>query len=198
MTEEKKLIARLRAHSYGALEKLIELYTPYVSVIVYNVIGTAMSREDAEEVVSDVFLSLWRPAGAPDANKGTLRAYLAATARNAAKNKLRRTVIHDPIDDADVGTCGDISEDVEKREERAVIIDIIKSLGEPDSEIFIRYYYYDEKISKIAAATGLHTANVKTRLSRGRKKIKEILVERGYGDEQETEKARGGDGAAVV
>ena len=62
-------------------------------------------------------------------------------------------------------------------------MDVINSLGQPDSEIFLRYYYYEEKVSKIAEVTGLNASTVKTKLSRGRKRIKEMLVERRYGDE---------------
>ena len=183
MTDEKKLLVRLKNHSYGALEKAIELYTPYVTVIVYNVIGSAMSREDVEEVVSDTFLALWRRASLLDVNKGGLRAYLAAIARNGAKNKLRQVFVHEEIDGAALKNSCDALQNVEREEERKLILDVINSLGEPDSEIFLRYYYYEEKISKIADATGLKASTVKTKLSRGRKRIKEMLVERRYGDE---------------
>ena len=183
MTDEKKLLVRLKNHSRGALEKVIDIYTPYVTVIVYNVIGSAMSREDVEEVVSDTFLALWRRASLLDVNKGGLRAYLAAIARNGAKNKLRSAFVYEEIDDnTQKGYC-DALQNVEREEERKLILDVINSLGQPDSEIFLRYYYYEEKVSKIAEVTGLNASTVKTKLSRGRKRIKEMLVERRYGDE---------------
>ncbi|MCH5210081.1 MAG: sigma-70 family RNA polymerase sigma factor [Oscillospiraceae bacterium] len=178
MTDEKKLLGKLKKRRYGALEKVIELYTPYVTVIVYNVIGAMMQQEDVEEVVSDVFLSLWRNAGTLDSEKGSVRTYLAAIARNTAKNKLRSLCPGEEINENIISLHGDVYEDIEKKEERSFMLEIIKSLGEPDSEIFLRYYYYEEKISKIAEVTGLPVSTVKTKLSRGRKKIKEILIEK--------------------
>lgn len=40
------------------------------------------------------------------------------------------------------------------------------SLGEPDSEIFVRRYKFDEKIKDISKAMGLNISTVKTRLAR--------------------------------
>ena len=178
MTDEKKLLSKLKKRRYGALEKLIELYTPYVTVIVYNIIGAIMQQEDVEEVVSDVFLSLWRNSGTIDSEKGSVRTYLAAIARNSAKNKLRTLRPSREMNENIISLHGDMYEDIEKREERIFMLEIIKSLGEPDSEIFLRYYYYEEKISKIAEVTGLPVSTVKTKLSRGRKRIKGILIEK--------------------
>lgn len=49
-------------------------------------------------------------------------------------------------------------------------------LGEPDIEIFVRYYLYDEKLKEIAAATALNLSTVKTKLSRGKRKLKNMLL----------------------
>ena len=79
MTKEEKLISGLRRRSHTSLEKAIELYTPYVTVVVYGVIGAVMAREDIEEVVSDVFLSLWRNASGLDGGKGRLKELISET-----------------------------------------------------------------------------------------------------------------------
>ena len=168
----------LKKRRHGSLEKAIELYTPYVTVVVYNIIGAALTKEDVEEVVSDVFLSLWKSAETLDAEKGSIRTYLAAIARNHAKNKLRTLHTHEEISENIISLYKTPQEDVEERENRALMLELIKDLGEPDCEIFLRYYYYEEKISKIADITGLRASTVKTRLSRGRKRIKEILIEK--------------------
>lgn len=183
MTSEEKLLANLKKRRYSSLEKTIDMYTPYVTMIVYNVIGGVMSKEDVEEVVSDTFLSLWKSVGSIDGGKGGLRAYLAAIARNNAKNKLRTFHISEEMSENIVSGYKTPQEEIEESESRALMAELISSLGEPDSEIFFRYYYYDEKISKIAEVTGLHPSTVKTKLSRGRAKIKEILITRRCGYE---------------
>ena len=49
------------------------------------------------------------------------------------------------------------------------------ALGEPDSEIFVRRYKSDEKIKDISKAMGLNISTVKTRLSRGKRKLRKML-----------------------
>jgi RNA polymerase sigma-70 factor (ECF subfamily) len=80
------LLAAVRKGSERALGQLIDKYTAYVCAIIRNSVGSTVSREDIEEVASDVFLALWENA----ANiRGNPKAYLGAAARNKAKNKLR-------------------------------------------------------------------------------------------------------------
>ena len=51
----------------------------------------------------------------------------------------------------------------------------VMSLGEPDSEIFVRRYKFDEKIKDISKAMGLNISTVKARLSRGKRKLRKML-----------------------
>ena len=55
----------------------------------------------------------------------------------------------------------------------------VEALGEPDSALFLRHYWYGEKLGDAARALGLSTVAAKTRLSRGRKKLKDILTRGG-------------------
>ncbi len=183
MTEDERLIYNIRRKRQGALEKVIDLYTPYVGTIIYNVIGAAMTKEDMEEVISDTFVALWRNADKFDNSKGSLRAYLGTMARNLAKNKLASRRVNDEFTEM----TGTVQEEpynkIEQAEERKTMIHAINELGEPDSEIFMRYYYYDEKISDISKIVGLPCNTVKTKLARGRNKLK-IILQRGENNEQ--------------
>ena len=173
MTEDK-LLNGLKRGRRGYLEKAIEVYTPYVSVIVYNVIGAAMTKEDIEEVISDTFVLLWKSASALDSDKGTLRTYLGAIARNCAKKKLRELYICGGLDE-NIPSADDPTYKTEADEEREALLELIHSLGEPDSEIFLRHYWYGERVSQIAAAIGINKSTITTKLQRGRKRLKEIL-----------------------
>lgn len=88
--EDEKLVRRLQKGSRTALEQAINRYTAYVSTIVWRTLGAAATREDTEEVVSDVFLSLRSHAHELDPKQG-LRPWLGAVARNRATDCLRRT-----------------------------------------------------------------------------------------------------------
>lgn len=183
MTDDEKLLISLKRRKRGSLERVIDLYTPYVTVVVYNVIGAVMPKEDIEEVVSDVFVSLWRNAESLDSEKGCIRTYLGAAARNSAKNKLRKASAHDELNENIVSDNSEPYDALASKEQKALLLELIRELGEPDSEIFLRYYYYEERISRIALTTGICTSTIKTKLSRGRKKIKESLIQRRYRNE---------------
>ena len=87
--EDEKLVRRLQKGSRTALEQVINRYTAYVSTIVWRTLGDAATREDTEEAVSDVFLSLWSHAHELDPKQG-LRPWLGTVARNRAADCLRR------------------------------------------------------------------------------------------------------------
>ena len=178
MINEDKLLHGLKKRKRNCLEDIIKLYTPYVNVIVYNAIGGTASAEDIEEVISDTFVLLWRHADNVSADKGGIRAYLGAIAGNAAKNKLRKCKIWDNLDDNTQSHLTNPQETVLKKEEKLLLADLITSLGEPDSEIFFRYYYYDEKIKKIASVMGIPVSTVKTKLSRGKIKLKNAICKK--------------------
>ena len=52
--KDKDLIKGLKNKKRSALEKVIETYSAYVNVVVYNTIGNAMSKEDMEEVIAGI------------------------------------------------------------------------------------------------------------------------------------------------
>ena len=84
---EQIMIKRIRARDPAGLEALMERYTSYVAAIVWNILRFSMQPEDAEEVVSDVFLAAWNQA--EDLQSGKVKAWLAGVARNTARMKLR-------------------------------------------------------------------------------------------------------------
>lgn len=76
MAEEEKLLMRLKNRKRNAIDEAIEVYTPYLSTVLYNMLGNRLPKEDIEEILSDVFVTLWKNADTIDLEKGTLRAYL--------------------------------------------------------------------------------------------------------------------------
>ena len=82
------ILRELQRGSEEALETLIETYTGYVGTVVWNIVCGTLSRGDAEEIISDVFLSLW--VNAKKVQPGKLRPYLAAVARNKSIDALRK------------------------------------------------------------------------------------------------------------
>ena len=176
---ERNALRALRRGDEAALAWLIERYSAYVGTIVYNIIGRHMSLSDVEEVTSDVFLTAW--SNADKIRSGKLKAYLSGTARNKALEKTRKMDFVLPLeDDIIVIDVSDPQRDIEAREQTQFIRSAVLALSQPDREIFLRHYYYCQTVAQISDEMKINISTVKTRLRRGREKLKEILCERGY------------------
>jgi len=170
------LLRGIRSGYETALEQAIDKYTAYVCTIIQNTAGTALSREDIEEVASDVFLSLWDNAG----RIGKLKPYIAAMARNKAKNKTREAAAAAaalPLEECMQGADGSgTPEDMAMSEdERQMVQTAVLAMDDKDREIFLRHYYGTQTVSEISRETGMKEAAVKQRLARGRKKLRLII-----------------------
>ena len=166
------LLGAIQRRRETALEQLIEKYTAYVCVVIRNTVGESLTHEDIEETASDVFLALWENADRVE----KLKPWLAATARNKAKNKLRE--LHDdlPLDDEiSLTVMEDMESSLIANDEQRAVKAAILAMGEPDREIFLRHYYESQTVATIVAETGMTEAKVKHRLVRGRKKLRTIL-----------------------
>ena len=95
---EIKLLHNLKSKKRNSLEDVIKLYTPYVSVVIYNTIGSIAPKEDVDEVISDTFLQLWRNADSIDEEKGCIRSYVGAVARNIRRQKMATRAIFETRD----------------------------------------------------------------------------------------------------
>lgn len=174
MTEEK-LLEGLKQHRPEVLEALILQYNRYVAAVIAAILGTSCCREDVEELASDVFVAVWNHAEA--LNPGKVKAYIGVTARNTAKSFLRKKK-HLPMDDDEVfvlvsGTTPEHT--LLKKEQAKLVQEAVDSMGQPDREIFLRYYYYLQTSAQIGKALGMGSGAVRARLMRGRETLKRML-----------------------
>lgn len=173
---EAKVLQDLQKGSQQALEWMIDTYNPYVSTIVYNIIGQQMTQSDVEETVSDVFLALWN--NSHKIKPGMTRAYLGSIARNQAKKKLRKQGLSLELEEniLTIETANPEQELVQ-REQRKLVNQSILAMAHPDREIFLRHYYYGQTIPVICRQMHLTPSAVKSRLKRGREKLKATLIQ---------------------
>ena len=173
--KEKLIIHRLRSGDPKALESLMDQYIPYVSAVVWNIVRDVMQKEDAEEVVSDVFLAAWHQA--EQIEPGKVKAWLGAVGRNKAKNKLREAGVTLPLEEDMLDLPGGQTPDdsLTQQEEAAQVRKALGQLGMPDREIFLRHYYYAQTVAQISEAMDINESTIKTKLRRGRIRLKELL-----------------------
>ncbi len=173
MVDESKLLHRLKQKQKNSINLAIEIYTPYLSTVLYNMVGNGLPKEDIEEIISDVFVMLWKNAEYIDLEKGTIRSYISASARNFALKRINKRSEYTSIDEIDLPDITNFADDFSETER---LWKAVMELGEPDNEIFVRYYKFDEKLKDISKATGLNVSTIKSKLSRGKRKLKKILL----------------------
>jgi RNA polymerase sigma-70 factor (ECF subfamily) len=80
------LLERLAQRDPVAMAQLYEKYARFVYLRLNQIVN---DRAASEDLVQEVFLTIWMRAGELDAARGTLRAWLRATAHNRAVDYLR-------------------------------------------------------------------------------------------------------------
>lgn len=173
---EDVILRKIRTGDPDGLEELMKCYIPYISTVCWNILRDCMSREDVEEVVSDVFLAAWNQA--EKIQPGKTKAWLGAVARNMAKNKLREMgqalpLEEDVLDIPDEHTPVTVAE---RKEEHRLVRKSIDQLGQPDREIFLRHYFYCQTVMEISQEMHLNESTIKTKLRRGRTRLRTILM----------------------
>jgi len=168
------LLGFVRRRKENALGQLIDKYAAYVCTVIRNSASNNLTHEDVEETASDVFLALWENADKVE----KLKAWLGATARNKAKNKLRKIRDDLPLDDEiTIDEQNEIENTILLSDRQKEVKAAVLAMGDPDSKIFICHYYESQTVAVIASEMGLTEAAVKHRLVRGRKKLETIFKE---------------------
>lgn len=174
MTEEQAL-RQIRRGSQEALLWFIDRYGAYVSAIIRGIIGQTLAESDVEEIASDVFFALWN--NAEKVCSGAARPWLSAVARNAARDRLRRAVPEQPLpEDAVIVDDRTPETSLTEKEQTARVQLALLSLEPADREVFLRFYYYCQRIGDISREMGLNESTVKSKLRRGREKLKVFLL----------------------
>lgn len=176
------IIEKIKRKDEHGFSMLINQYSAYITAIISNFSRGALKLEDIEEVAADVFISVWN-SGDKLRDSSTLKPYLAQIARNATISRLRKSGYNTVSFDDDiliVSKDGLPDEITIQREQKEIVNEAVESFGEPEREIFIRYYFFGEKVNAIAQRLNLNPATIKTKLHRGRKRIKSLFEERGY------------------
>ena len=174
------LTQRLKRHDEAAFEEVMNKYLPLVSNIVYNIGRDRLSKEDMEETISDIFVILWN--NTDKIMEGKLQGYLCRIARTKALDRLSKHKKPQTLDIEELEIQSDISMEVtaEIDDVTEILHELIDELHEPDREIMLRYYYYQQTAPIIAKILRMNKETVNSKLRRNKEKLRLKLKERGY------------------
>ena len=128
-----------------------------------------------EELASDVFVSLWRSA-ADLREDSDLKLWLGVVARNRALKYLRSLRLNLPLEEEVLADGDEIPVRFwERQEETQLVRKAVMSLESTDRDIFLRHYFWKQGVRQIASELSMNESTVKSRLKRGREKLRAIL-----------------------
>lgn len=178
-TIDEELLERIAAGDAGALGELYDTYGRIVFAIIYRMLA---SPEAAEEVVQDVFHSVWRRAGGYQRDRGAVRTWLLSIARNAAID-WRRTKgkrVEREVDlDAAAALRGDssVEETVMQSLRAERVRDAVRGLPPEQRDVLALAFWGGLTQTEIAERTGTPLGTVKSRVRLGMERLRQRLVE---------------------
>jgi len=139
----------------------------------------------AEDLISEVFLDVWRQADRFE-GRSTVSTWLLAIARFKALSALRRKPEEGLDEDAalEIEDLADNPEmTLEKKDRSAVIRKCLMGLSAEHREIIDLVYYHEKSVEEVAKIVGIPENTVKTRMFYARKKLAEMLKAAGLEQE---------------
>lgn len=170
------LLERIRDRDAGALSELYERYSRQAFALAYRMVT---SREVAEEVTQDAFLSVWRQAGTYNAGVGRVRPWLLSIVHHRAIDRLRRTrdrMTAASLDEAWMTASGaDVFGEVYAGLQRDQIRTALAQLPSEQRLAIDLAYFNGNTFVEIAEMTGVPVGTVKSRVRLGLGKLKKLL-----------------------
>jgi RNA polymerase sigma-70 factor (ECF subfamily) len=131
------------------------------------------SREDAEEIVCDVYTHAWQTAASYDAARGTVMAWLAIMARNRCLDRLRQRrkhlMLHEAAHHPEDWLAGDAAgpEEILARFQSGTAVHrALESLPPQRRRLIALAFFQDMSHQEIAESTGIPLGTVKSHVRR--------------------------------
>ncbi|MGL4991895.1 MAG: sigma-70 family RNA polymerase sigma factor [Sarcina sp.] len=174
---EKNFIDKLRKKDEKALNYIVDKYSSVVNGVVRKILGITKDEGIIEECIYDVFFNAWNNMDKFKGENIDFKNWIAGISRYKAidyyrkeKKKIEQIEIRDNLDnEKNLDTPLDY---ILERELSSFLREIIDSCEEPDKSIIIMKVFLGYKTSYIANKLNLSNANVDTRFSRIRKKLR--------------------------
>jgi RNA polymerase sigma-70 factor (ECF subfamily) len=177
-SSDEVLISRIANGDRLAMQVLFARH----HVRVYRfVLRLVRNEATAEDLISEEFLEVWRQA-AKFEGRSAASSWMLGIARFKALSALRRRPEQE-LDDEMAEQIEDHSDDPEvtlaKKDKGSVLRQCLTRLSAEHREIIDLVYYHEKSVEEVAGIVGIPEATVKTRMFYARKKLSELLKERG-------------------
>ena len=182
-TSDEALIGRIAAGDAAAMQQLFARH----HVRLYRFVLRLVRDESlAEDLISEVFLDVWRQADRFE-RRSSVATWLLAIGRYKALSALRKKPQHAADDEqtAAIPDPADTPEQAMQKTDKAEILRAcLDGLSVEHREIVDLVYYHEKSVEEVAEIVGIPANTVKTRMFYARKRLSELLkaagVDRGW------------------
>lgn len=179
-----ELLKAIAARAETGEAALGQLYDRYRLILFGVLMRILNNREEAEDVLQEVFLQVWRRAADFDANRGKPFTWLVTLARSRGIDRLRALASRERV--AVMAGAREAAEDVSdaatdaiRSEQRGVVNSVLSQLPEDQKRPLMLAYFEGLTQSEIATKLGAPLGTVKTRMRSGMMKLRELLSAKG-------------------
>src|SRR6195256_1406742 len=173
-TSDEVLIGRIASGDRLGMQVLFARH----HVRVYRFVLRLVREETkAEDLISEVFLDVWRQADRFE-GRSAVSTWLLAIARFKALSSMRRKP-DEELDEEAAGAIEDTSDtpevSLQKKDKSGLLRKCLEQLSREHREVIDLVYYHEKSIEEVAEIVGIPEATVKTRMFYARKKLSELL-----------------------
>src|SRR5688500_19982581 len=164
---DEDVMQLVRRGDAQAFEVIYERHSAAAFSLAYRMVGT---RNAAEDVVQEAFLSLWRSGARYDRARGSVRTWVLGIVHHRAIDALRRATVHDKRRASDEGIeerfeAADRTDvEVARREEASTVRTAMDTLPTEQSQVIQLAYFGGFSHSEIAEMLGMPIGTVKGRM----------------------------------
>ncbi len=178
--EDARIIEMFFERNESAISETESKYGKYCFAVAQNIL---LNEEDSKECVNDTLMRVWNTI--PPTRPNSLKAFLAKITRNLAFNRYRENTSQKrggsetELVLSELEECIPYRENTESelsvRELGKVINKFLYTLSERDCDIFLKRYFYVNRVQDLAREYGMKENQVRTILSRTKQKLKVYL-----------------------
>jgi RNA polymerase sigma-70 factor (ECF subfamily) len=162
---------------------LAQLYDRYRAILFGLLMRILNNREEAEDVLQEVFMQVWRKAEDFDENRGRPFTWLVTLARSRGIDRLRTLAARERVAEAGAREpseeISDAVTDAFKSEQRGLVNDALAKLPDEQKRPIMLAYFEGLTQSEIATSLGAPLGTVKTRMRSGMIRLRELLAGQG-------------------
>src|SRR5215216_7139716 len=177
---DEDVMQLVRRGDARAFELIYERHSAAAFSLAYRMMGT---RNGAEDVSQDAFLSIWRSGARYDRARGSVRTWVLGIVHHRAIDHLRRSTVHDKRRAGDEGIQERFEApertdaEVARRDEARVVRGAMDALPSEQSQVIELAYFGGFTHTEIADMLQTPVGTVKGRMRLGLKKLHERLGE---------------------